>query len=104
MPSYRRRGGSLLTYVAVAAAAAGVGLLIGRRGVQPQGEDAGRGGKRGLAAISPGAAADADAHPGSDYVRPAGPEAMRDPPRRGWDMLDEAADESFPASDPPGNY
>ena len=38
--------------------------------------------------------------PSTPRVRPAGKDAMRDPPRE-WDRLDEAADESFPASDPP---
>ena len=33
-------------------------------------------------------------------VRGAGTENMRDPPH-GWDKVDQAADESFPASDPP---
>ena len=33
-------------------------------------------------------------------ARHAGPEAMRDPPRS-WTEVDEASDESFPASDPP---
>ena len=38
--------------------------------------------------------------PGPVEVRNAGPEAMRsDPPE--WDKVDEASDESFPASDPP---
>lgn len=34
------------------------------------------------------------------HIRPAGPESMRDPPED-WDEVDEASDESFPASDPP---
>ena len=35
-------------------------------------------------------------------VRPAGPENMRDKPQD-WEKVDEATDESFPASDPPAN-
>ena len=34
-------------------------------------------------------------------VRPAGPEGMRSKVKREWTPTDEAADESFPASDPP---
>jgi len=37
-------------------------------------------------------------------VRDAGPDAMRDQPGRHWSVEDQQADESFPASDPPGNY
>ena len=33
-------------------------------------------------------------------VRDAGPENMENPPEA-WDKVDQAADESFPASDPP---
>jgi hypothetical protein len=35
----------------------------------------------------------------SGNIRSAGAESMRDPPRH-WDKVDEASDESFPASDP----
>ena len=36
-------------------------------------------------------------------VRDAGPDAMDNPPQR-WNDVDEASDESFPASDPPAKY
>ncbi len=34
-------------------------------------------------------------------VRAAGPDGMRNEPVRDWDKVDQASDESFPASDPP---
>lgn len=36
-----------------------------------------------------------------DQTRSAGPEGMRDDVRRPWEAVDQAGDESFPASDPP---
>jgi hypothetical protein len=50
--------------------------------------------------------AEQEAHketPVAEHVRSAGPDAMRDEPVRKWDEVDEAADESFPASDPPSH-
>jgi len=41
---------------------------------------------------------------GLNPVRDAGPDAMRDAPARGWSQVDEASDQSFPASDPPATY
>ncbi len=43
--------------------------------------------------------------PGRNFakVRSAGTEGMRSDPRR-WDKVDQASDESFPASDPPATY
>lgn len=37
-------------------------------------------------------------------IRNAGPEEMTLPIRREWTLVDQASDESFPASDPPGTY
>lgn len=57
------------------------------------------------AEASPAAAFKGGAKPGpvegDHQVRPAGPEYMRDEPKRPWTRVDEAVDESFPASDPP---
>lgn len=41
---------------------------------------------------------------GPHPVRDSGPEAMRDPPQGQWSSVDEASDQSFPASDPPATY
>lgn len=50
-------------------------------------------------AFAPGEASGADV----GTVRSAGPQGMRsDPPQ--WDKVDQASDESFPASDPPATY
>ena len=40
----------------------------------------------------------------STPIRNAGPQAMRDQPTRAWTGVDEASDQSFPASDPPATY
>lgn len=52
------------------------------------------------AAIDPSDPA-ADRGVGPAPVRSAGPEAMRDGDHLDWDRVDQAVDESFPASDPP---
>ena len=54
----------------------------------------------------PDAAAFKDKKPAGEkdadvQVRPAGPDGMRSKPKREWTKEDQAADESFPASDPP---
>ncbi|CAN5215942.1 hypothetical protein BH10PSE12_BH10PSE12_26950 [soil metagenome] len=37
-------------------------------------------------------------------VRDAGPEEQEGITSEDWDTVDQQSDESFPASDPPGNY
>ena len=86
------RRGAVITGIG-AAAAAGLGYLAARLW-RSRGEDelSGRPALAGTGAH--GAVGESGA------ARSAGPEAMRDPPED-WDKVDQAADESFPASDPP---
>ncbi|WP_324751282.1 hypothetical protein SH591_08110 [Sphingomonas sp. LY54] len=89
------RNAALVTGIG-AACAAGLGFVATRlwRSRGGTGEEGGR----------PAPALRHERPPGpvgnSGNVRPAGRSTMRDPPRT-WDEVDEASDESFPASDPP---
>jgi hypothetical protein len=89
-----RRKGAIITGVA-AACAAGLGYalssLLRRR-------EAGGGGPGARPAISGSGGHGAVGESGA--ARQAGPDSMRDPPSE-WSKVDEASDESFPASDPP---
>lgn len=88
------RKGAIVTGIA-AACAAGLGYavssLLRRR-------SAGSAGPGARPAISGSGGHGAVGESGA--ARSAGPEAMRDPPRE-WEQVDQASDESFPASDPP---
>ncbi|MBV0890627.1 hypothetical protein KTN05_02030 [Paracoccus sp. Z118] len=85
----RHGPGTLLCQIALSAAVGGaITYLLTRRD----------GGGSPRAALS----RESGEHPDC-YVRTAGRREMRDPPRR-WTLEDEQSDESFPASDPPGNY
>ena len=88
-----KRKAAILTGIG-AALAAGVGYAATtfwrRRGEV--------GGGRGGAALSGSGGHGHVGHSGA--ARSAGPDAMRDPPSS-WGKVDEASDESFPASDPP---
>jgi hypothetical protein len=88
------RKGALLTGIG-AALAAGLGYLasaLWRR----QGATGGGPGARPAISGTGGHGAVGE----SGAARSAGPEAMRDPPKD-WEQVDQASDESFPASDPP---
>ena len=93
MMALDRKKAAILTGIG-AACAAGVGYLVSRRLTR------GGGDRDDLPApaLSGGGAHGAVGNTGN--VRPAGPSAMRDPPKT-WSKVDEASDESFPASDPP---
>jgi hypothetical protein len=60
---------------------------------------------RGGAAVAEPAAFAHGEEPGQNFsqVRSAGTEGMRSDPKE-WDKIDQAADVSFPASDPPSTY
>ncbi|HEX9946889.1 MAG TPA: hypothetical protein VGA98_05045 [Allosphingosinicella sp.] len=90
------RKGAILTGIA-AACAAGLGFAassLWRR--RASGGGGGGEGARPAISGSGGHGAVGD----SGAARQAGPDSMRDPPSE-WGKVDEASDESFPASDPP---
>jgi hypothetical protein len=87
-----RKKAAILTGIS-AACAAGIGYLVSRRLTRGIDDD-----DLPAPALSGGGAHGAVGNSGN--VRPAGPSAMRDPPKS-WSKVDEASDESFPASDPP---
>ena len=67
----------------------------------PDPEAAAGDGARAIPAAAPGEAP--DQAPDQARIRPAGRKNMKMAPAT-WSKTDEEVDESFPASDPPGNY
>jgi hypothetical protein len=76
-----------------AAFAAAAGYVLSRRFLGGKGEA----GRRSAPALNVKRPPGPVGFTGS--ARPAGPDSMRDPPKE-WSRVDEASDESFPASDP----
>jgi hypothetical protein len=83
---------AILTGIGAACAAA-AGYVLSRRFGRAAGRD-----ERFAPALSTRRPLGPVGHSGN--ARAAGPDAMRDPPSE-WSKVDEASDESFPASDPP---
>ena len=77
----------VVAILGAAGAMAGAGYLTERRRTPSEGPT-----------HNPGTAARRD---GEGPVRSAGPAGMRSKLTRAWTKVDEASDESFPASDPP---
>ena len=94
---WNRRNKVLTGIGAALAAGAGYFATTRLRGRSGGDDDIGSG-ATGNAALSGTGAAGAVGTSGA--ARQAGPDAMRDPPSE-WTKVDEASDESFPASDPP---
>ena len=89
------RKGAIITGIA-AACAAGLGFAASSlwRRRSAGGRAAPEPGRRSAARAATARSATVGA------ARSAGPDAMRDPPSE-WGKVDQASDESFPASDPP---
>ena len=84
----RNRTNAILAMLGTAAAGIGLVALLRRLG-----------GRAGHHASAVSAREDHVRSGDVNATRTAGPGAMRDPPKT-WDRVDEAVDESFPASDP----
>jgi hypothetical protein len=96
-----RRGAAF----SILALVAGVVALAALRRLAPTASPGRRRASRPVRTVAADRRDAAAAAPRRDgWIRAAGPQNMRDWRGRGWDKVDEASDQSFPASDPPGYY